>query len=354
MHNPWNKYLDNKNNLFEESDSYYLIIYAEKENLIKNLEFSTKEEKIEINSEIIEDTFINMDKSQNSLLKSSIKENKNILIQFSPIIDAKNIINAKNDQFSIISQFDNNNIQKGKIYSKQNRTYSYFDDPLIDSFLSVNMNSEVQYEIKYSIISNQNNIKKDNINDNYNIELYLDNNENFIRFNPLLKNKEVVYYIFIFFDNKNSLISPSYLKSISEEENSDSKYIIREVINTKENFIKISINSNIADKIKSQNNFITILAEEKETYNIIMNYDVLINNSNEENNQGEGNTPLIIGIIILCIFVIILIVALGYLAYKYFLKKKVKSDEELLKGINNVDVNVTEDNQSSLNNDEGI
>ena len=354
MHNPWNKYLDNKNNLFEESDSYYLIIYAEKENLIKNLEFSTKEEKIEINSEIIEDTFINMDKSQNSLLKSSIKENKNILIQFSPIIDAKNIINAKNDQFSIISQFDNNNIQKGKIYSKQNRTYSYFDDPLIDSFLSVNMNSEVQYEIKYSIISNQNNIKKDNINDNYNIELYLDNNENFIRFNPLLKNKEVFYYIFIFFDNKNSLISPSYLKSISEEENSDSKYIIKEVINTKENFIKIGLNSNIADKIKSQNNFITILAEEKETYNIIMNYDVLINNSNEENNQGEGNTPLIIGIIILCIFVIILIVALGYLAYKYFLKKKVKTDEELLKGINNVDVNVTEDNQSSLNNDEGI
>ena len=361
MYNPWNKYLDNNNNLFEKSDSYYMIIYAENENLLKYLDFSAKEEKLEINSEMNENQFMNLNQSQNILIKSSNKDNQIIFIQFSPIINIKNIITTKNDKFEIISQF-NNKIQKGKIYSKKNRTYTFFDDPLIDSFLSLNINHEVQYEIKYNIISNKNNFKKDKINTNYNIELISENNTYYVKFQPLFKNKNVIYSIYFFYDDKNENISPSFLKAIKNAE-SDSISIITEKINTKDNIIKIELNNEDINKIKNQKYFITVLAEEKEFYNIIMNYDILINipkeEPKEEENEEKGKeTIFFVGIIVLCLFVIILIVVLGYFAYKFFLKKKKKTDEELYKGIDGVDVSLdvesNAEGNSQINNDEGI
>ena len=356
MFNPWNKYLDNKNNLFDITDSYYLIIYAENENIIKKLEFSSKEETIEVNLKISENKFFNLSYSQNSLIKSSEKENKIILIQFSPIIDLKINISSNNDEFTIISQLNSNdnNIQKGKIFYNRNRTYVLFEDPLIDCFLLTNMNSKVQYEIKYNAISDKNNFKKDLITDNYNIELISENNENFVKFYPLFKNKDVIYNIFIFFGDKIEFISTSYLKNLSEENKSDSIFIIKEEINTKDNNIKILLNSNISDKLKKEKCFITVLAEEKEKYQIIMNYDILLSNPKEEQKEAGMNTGLIVFLIFLILIVFILIVILGYLAYKFFLKKKAKTDEEILKGIDGMDANLNDENKSPLNYDEGI
>jgi hypothetical protein len=282
-------------------------------------------------------------------------DNQIIFIQISPIINVKNILFTKNDEFEIISQFDDKNNKKGKIFSKINRTYTFFDDPLIDSYLSVNLNSEVDYGIKYNVISNRNNFNKDKINDNYIIELETEDNVKIVKFRPLFKNKKVLYKIYIFFEDENKNISSSYLKDISEKEQTDSIKIITKEINTNTDNIKIPLNSEISDKIKYKKSFITVLAEEKEIYNIIMNYDVIINKpEKKEEEKGEKNTLMIVGLIFLCLLIIVLIVALGYFAYKFFLKKKVKTDEELLKGINGVDIAMDEENKAQLNNDEGI
>ena len=125
MYNPWNKYLDNKNNLFKKTDSYYLIIYTENENLINKLEFTSNEEFIEFNSEMKKNEFMNVNQSQYSLIKSSNLDNQIIFIQISPIINVKNILFTKNDEFEIISQFGDKNNKKGKIFSKINRTYTF-------------------------------------------------------------------------------------------------------------------------------------------------------------------------------------------------------------------------------------
>ncbi len=45
---------------------------------------------------------------------------------------------------------------------------------------------------------------------------------------------------------------------------------------------------------------------------------------------------------------------MGYFAYKFFLKKKVKTDKELLEGINAVDAALDDENKSPLNYDEGL
>ena len=332
MYNPWNKYLKNKNNLFEKTDFYYLIISTDNENWINNLEFSFKEETIEINSEVAINDFMNVNHSQTNIIKSSEIENKYILIQFSPIINLKNSINSINDEFTILSQFDinNNNIQKGKLFSKQNRTYAFYDDPLIDSYLSININSEVKYEIKYSIISNTNNIKKDNINENYNIELSFENNIYSIKYNPLFKNIEVLYYIFIFFGNNIEFISPSFLHNLVRDENSDSKYIIKEIIKTNEKFIKKPLTTDISNKMKNENYVITILAEENDLYNIIMNYDVL--KREFETKKNENNVTLIIAIC-LTVVVVVAIIVLSFLIYKYILKKKLKKDNLIVNNI---------------------
>ena len=176
-----------------------------------------------------------------------------------------------------------------------------------------------------------------------------------MKFRPLFKNKKVLYKIYIFFEDENKNISSSYLKDISEKEQTDSIKIITKEINTNTDNIKIPLNSEISDKIKYKKSFITVLAEEKEIYNIIMNYDVIINKpEKKEEDKGEKNTLMIVGLIFLCLLIIVLIVALGYFAYKFFLKKKVKTDEELLKGINGVDIAMDEENKAQLNNDEGI
>ena len=352
MYNPWNKYLDNKNNLFDKSDSYYLIIYTEDENSISNLEFSSKEETIKLNLDIKENEFLSISKSQNYLVKSSDKENQMILVQFSPIININNNINVQNDEFGIISQFDNP-ILKGKIYPKINRTFVLFDDPLIDSFISLDLKQEMQYEFKYSYISNKNNFKKDRITYNYTIDLNKENDAYKVKFKPLFKSKNIVYNIFIFYNDIKDNISPTYLNLLSKNNNNkDSVSVIKKEMNAKEDIIEISLDNNDIDRIKKEKCYITVLAEENEIYNIIMNYDIFINTP-EEVKSGKG-PGLLIGIIFGCLLVIALTVVLGYFAYKFLLKKKVKSEEELIKGIDSVNVKFGEDDKSQLNNDEGI
>ena len=359
MYNPWNKYLNNKNNLFEKTDSYYLIIYTENENYIPNLEFSTKEETITINSELKGDEFMSINsKSKNYLIKSSNKENQIIFVQISPIINIKNNLISENDEFEIISQFNNQN-HKGKIFPKINRTYTLIEDPLIDSFISINLKEEMQYEIKFSYISNKINFKKDKITWNYTIDLEIESNSYSVKFKPLFKNKNVIYNIFIFYNEIKENISPSYLHQLTKNnEKSDSISIIRKEINAKEDIIKILLNSSDIDRIKKENCSITALAEENQIYNIIMNYDIFVNTL-PEGKSGKG-TGLIIGIVFASLIFIALIIVLGYFAYKYFLKKKTKSEEELIKHINSVDVNIDEEsksqinNQNEQNNDEGI
>ena len=344
MYNPWNKYLNNANNLFEKTDSYYLIIYTEDESYISNLEFSTKEETITINSELKGNEFMTTSsKSQNYLIKSSNKENQIIFVQISPIINFKNNITSENDEFEAISQFKNQN-QKGKIFPKINRTYALIDDPLIDSYISFNLNQENQYEIKYSYISNKVNFKKDRITWNYTIEL--ENNTYSINFKPLFKNKNIIYNIFIFYNEIKDNISPSYLYQLTKNnESPNSISIIKKEINTNNDTIKILLDNNDIDRIKKENCYITVLAQENQIYNIIMNYDIVINNAT------KSRTGLIIGIIFGSLAFIALILVLGYFAYKYFLKKKVKSEEELIKHINSVDVNIGEENKEKLNNE---
>ena len=144
MYNPWNKYLENNNKLYKDSDSYYLVIYSEDESIIGNLEFKDEEEFIEINSEIKEDEFINIDKTQNNIVKSSHKENQMILIQFSPI--SNNITDSEDDKFIIKSQFDEI-IEEGKIFSKNNRTYIAFNDQMVDSYLLLDIHNNKKYDI---------------------------------------------------------------------------------------------------------------------------------------------------------------------------------------------------------------
>ena len=278
MYNPWNKYLKNKNNLFEKTDFYYLIISTDNENWINNLEFSFKEETIEINSEVAINDFMNVNHSQTNIIKSSEIENKYILIQFSPIINLKNSINSINDEFTILSQFDINN----------------------------------------------------NINENYNIELSFENNIYSIKYNPLFKNIEVLYYIFIFFGNNIEFISPSFLHNLVRDENSDSKYIIKEIIKTNEKFIKKPLTTDISNKMKNENYVITILAEENDLYNIIMNYDVL--KREFETKKNENNVTLIIAIC-LTVVVVVAIIVLSFLIYKYILKKKLKKDNLIVNNI---------------------
>ena len=212
------------------------------------------------------------------------------------------------------------------------------------------MDNIVQIQMKRDNLA-VNNPKIQSIDDILSKHKNINNAQN----NSNLQNKKVLYKIYIFFEDENKNISSSYLKDISEKEQTDSIKIITKEININTDNIKIPLNSEISDKIKYKKSFITVLAEEKEIYNIIMNYDVIINKpEKKEEEKGEKNTLMIVGLIFLCLLIIVLIVALGYFAYKFFLKKKVKTDEELLKGINGVDIAMDEENKAQLNNDEGI
>ena len=140
----------------------------------------------------------------------------------------------------------------------------------------------------------------------------------------------MLYYIFIFFGNNIEFISPSFLHNLVRDENSDSKYIIKEIIKTNEKFIKKPLTTDISNKMKNENYVITILAEENDLYNIIMNYDVL--KREFETKKNENNVTLIIAIC-LTVVVVVAIIVLSFLIYKYILKKKLKKDNLIVNNI---------------------
>ena len=82
--------------------------------------------------------------------------------------------------------------------------------------------------------------------------------------------------------------------------------------------------------MKNENYVITILAEENDLYNIIMNYDVL--KREFETKKNENNVTLIIAIC-LTVVVVVAIIVLSFLIYKYILKKKLKKDNLIVNNI---------------------
>ena len=354
MYNPWNKYLENNNKLYLDSDSYYLVIYAEEESIMGNLEFKDEEEFIEINNELKENEFININKTQNNIVKSSQKENQMILIQFSPI--SNNISDSENDKYIIKSQFDEI-IQEGKIYSKNNRTYVAFNDQMIDSYLVLDIHNNKKYDIKYSVFSNENNITEENINDDYNIELINANQEMpYVKFKPLLKKKDIEYSIYISFDKSFDLSSITNLMKLESNENK--LYIMTKSINSGDDFIKFDLNSDISNLINNKKWSLNVLAKEKEKYNIFMNYDMIEGGENkdegekgENKDNGEGTS---VGIIIIWILIVIIILAGAYAAYYFLYKKRFKKTDELLKDIDDVTLSMEDQaNSNKVNYEEG-
>ena len=354
MYNPWNKYLENNNKLYLDSDSYYLVIYAEDESIMGNLEFKDEEEFIEINNELKENEFININKTQNNIVKSSQKENQMILIQFSPI--SNNISDSENDKYIIKSQFDEI-IQEGKIYSKNNRTYVAFNDQMIDSYLVLDIHNNKKYDIKYSVFSNENNITEENINDDYNIELINANQEMpYVKFKPLLKKKDIEYSIYISFDKSFDLSSITNLMKLESNENK--LYIMTKSINSGDDFIKFDLNSDISNLINNKKWSLNVLAKEKEKYNIFMNYDMIEGGENkdegekgENKDNGEGTS---VGIIIIWILIVIIILAGAYAAYYFLYKKRFKKTDELLKDIDDVTLSMEDQaNSNKVNYEEG-
>ena len=354
MYNPWNKYLENNNKLYLDSDSYYLVIYAEDESIMGNLEFKDEEEFIEINNELKENEFININKTQNNIVKSSQKENQMILIQFSPI--SNNISDSENDKYIIKSQFDEI-IQEGKIYSKNNRTYVAFNDQMIDSYLVLDIHKNKKYDIKYSVFSNENNITEENINDDYNIELINANQEMpYVKFKPLLKKKDIEYSIYISFDKSFDLSSITNLMKLESNENK--LYIMTKSINSGDDFIKFDLNSDISNLINNKKWSLNVLAKEKEKYNIFMNYDMIEGGENkdegekgENKDNGEGTS---VGIIIIWILIVIIILAGAYAAYYFLYKKRFKKTDELLKDIDDVTLSMEDQaNSNKVNYEEG-
>ena len=60
-------------------------------------------------------------------------------------------------------------------------------------------------------------------------------------------------------------------------------------------------------------------------------------NLNKELKKKNGkNTLMIVGLIFLCLLIIVLVGVLDIFAYNFFLKMKVKTDEELLKGLKGI------------------
>ena len=356
MYNPWNKYLENNNKLYFDSDLYYLVIYSEDESIIGNLEFKDEEEFIEINNEIKETEFINIDKTQNNIVKSSHKENQMILIQFSPI--SNNITDSEDDKFVIKSQFDEI-IQEGKIYSKNNRTYVAFNDQMVDSYLMLDIHNNKKYDIKYSVFSNENNITEENINDDYKIELINTNQElPYAKFKPLLKQKDIEYSIYISFDKNLELSSVINLMKLKSNENK--LYIMTKSISS-EDFIKFDLTSEISNLMNNKKWALNVLAKEKEKYNIIMNYDMIEGGEdkdggekkdNKENNETSGGTSA--GIIILWILIVIIILAGAYAVYYFLFKKRFKKTDELLNEIDKVTLSMEDQaNSNKINYEEG-
>jgi hypothetical protein len=344
MYNPWNKYLNNNNKLYKDTDSYYLMVYTQDDSVTERLEFLSNEEFIEINSEVKENEFITINNQQNALIKSSQKENQTVIVHISPINNTD--IDDENDTFILKSHF-NESLQEGKIYNKKNRTFVVFDDQLIDSFLEIQSENN-KYEIKYNIIPNTINISSENINNNYNIEY----KSPYIQFKPLIKEHEVDYTIYLSLDKTIDLTGVSNLKKTNKEEKTI--YIFNKAINTQDDLIKIDLNSVISNEIKEKKWSLNILAEEKEKYNLVVSYDVIEweGGKGENNENTESESASYAGKVILWILIIIVLAGLGYAGYYFLYKKKYKSDSKLLKEIDNVHLSM-EDQSQAVKNEEG-
>ena len=267
-----------------------------------------------------------------------------MIVYISPINNTD--IDDENDTFILKSHF-NESLQEGKIYNKKNRTFVVFDDQLIDSFLEI-QSEKNKYEIKYNIIPNTINISSENINDNYNIEY----KSPYIQFKPLIKEHEVDYTIYLSLDKTIDLTGVSNLKKTNKEEKKI--YIFNKAINTKDDLIKIDLNSVISNEIKDKKWSLNILAEEKAKYNLVVSYDVFgwEGGKGENNENTESENVSYAGKVILWIFIIIVLAGVGYAGYYFLYKKKNKSDTKLLKEINDVNLSM-EDQSQQVKNEEG-
>ena len=351
MYNPWDKYLKNENNLFTDTDSYYIMIYIEDSSLKDNLEFKSNEEIIKFNAEYEESKYISISNKETNVIKSSLKEEQNILIQFSPV-DNLNKNNNENieDKYFIKSKFGDI-ILEGKIYSKNNRTFVAYNDLLIDSYLEFDIQSDNKYEVKYNYFSNKNNLYEEIINTNYSIQLINDGDSEYVKFRPLIKGKNIDYYLYISLKTDNDLSKVSNLKSL--ENDKKNTYILHININTDLEFSKIDITSEISKEIKSKEFLLNILAEEKESYNICMSYDVIKVKENSQKKEEKEKGGSSVGKVFLALFIIILIGACAYGAY-YFIKKKRNKDDALLDDINDVNLSMEDQTERGLNTEEGI
>ena len=351
MYNPWDKYLKNENNLFTDTDSYYIMIYIEDSSLKDNLEFKSNEEIIKFNTEYEESKYISISNKETNVIKSSLKEEQNILIQFSPV-DNLNKNNNENieDKYFIKSKFGDI-ILEGKIYSKNNRTFVAYNDLLIDSYLEFDIQSDNKYEVKYNYFSNKNNLYEEIINTNYSIELINDGDSEYVKFRPLIKGKNIDYYLYISLKTDDDLSKVSNLKSL--ENDKKNTYILHININTDLEFSKIDITSEISKEIKSKEFLLNILAEEKDSYNICMSYDVIKVKGNSQKKEEKEKGGSSAGKVFLALFIIILIGACAYGAY-YFIKKKRNKDDALLDDINDVNLSMEDQTERGLNTEEGI
>ena len=351
MYNPWDKYLKNENNLFTDTDSYYIMIYIEDSSLKDNLEFKSNEEIIKFNTEYEESKYISISNKETNVIKSSLKEEQNILIQFSPV-DNLNKNNNENieDKYFIKSKFGDI-ILEGKIYSKNNRTFVAYNDLLIDSYLEFDIQSDNKYEVKYNYFSNKNNLYEEIINTNYSIELINDGDSEYVKFRPLIKGKNIDYYLYISLKIDDDLSKVSNLKSL--ENDKKNTYILHLNINTDLEFSKIDITSEISKEIKSKEFLLNILAEEKESYNICMSYDVIKVKENSQKKEEKEKGGSSAGKVFLALFIIILIGACAYGAF-YFIKKKRNKDDALLDDINDVNLSMEDQTERGLNTEEGI
>ena len=351
MYNPWDKYLKNENNLFTDTDSYYIMIYIEDSSLKDNLEFKSNEEIIKFNTEYEESKYISISNKETNVIKSSLKEEQNILIQFSPVdnLNKKNNENIE-DKYFIKSKFGDI-ILEGKIYSKNNRTFVAYNDLLIDSYLEFDIQNDNKYEVKYNYFSNKNNLYEEIINTNYSIELINDGDSEYVKFRPLIKGKNIDYYLYISLKTDNDLSRVSNLKSL--ENDKKNTYILHININTDLEFSKIDITSEISKEIKSKEFLLNILAEEKESYNICMSYDVIKVKENSQKKEEKEKGGSSVGKVFLALFIIILIGACAYGAF-YFIKKKRNKDDALLDDINDVNLSMEDQTERGLNTEEGI
>lgn len=349
MFNPWNKYLMNKNKLYLDSDHYYFAVYVEDESATANLAFNAEEEFFEFNKKLNENEFVNIDKNQNNIIKSSGNQNKILLIQFSPLKMNNNI---SEDKYVIRSQYDEI-IQEGKIYNRNNRTFVVFPDQLVDNFLQMDIQNNDKFDIKYNYISNLYNISEDKINEYYNIEFTNSNKSATLQFRPLFKKKDIDYSIYISFDEKLDLSSVPNLSKLTSDKKS--LYVFNKVINTEDDVIKYELDQEVSSQInKNKKWFINVLAKEKDRYNIVMSYDI-IEGSNEGSGKEKENPKFTLYLILILAFCIVAIIGISigvYCLYNYSKNRKINL---LLRDVDNFNLSMEDQSKSNriINDEEG-